>query len=373
MILSSLLILIFSTLPQTLTIIKIPRAEPIILNQIKCNNEAYFELEELIESFNKEMVIEKGEKFLKITLNNRSAYLFENSPKIVTDRTYSMEKPFISMETENCIPYDGVLILLKFFFSGEPEILTIEEPENPEFGGVLNLPSVKEHDKITIILDAGHGGEDSGTKNESGLLEKDITLDVSLILGEILEDNGFTVVYTRNDDVTLPLPHRVAIANSSEGDLLVSIHVNNSKNKNANGLEVFFLNSTSSDEEANELAIRENAEYKVEAGDPVVSNIIKDLGHTRLLLLGRELAEHIYLSAKNLLTTDRGVKQAPFYILSGAKMPGVLVEIGFLSNEQEATLLEEPEYRERIAEAIFEGIKRFVKEKGGSLYAEKGK
>lgn len=371
MIFLNLLSIFFLTLPQASVIIRLSTMGPIILNQVQCNNEVYLNLEELSDSLNGRMQILKEERFYRVVMNGKSAYLFENSSKIVTDRTYSMEKPLTGIETYHCIPYDGVIKLLKFFSDEEPELLTIEN-KIPEFPGLMNIPQKEAGEKVRIILDAGHGGDDSGTKNESGIMEKDITLDISLTIGELLEDSGFDVVYTRNDDLTLPLPHRVAIANSSDGGLLISIHVNNSKNEDAKGLEVFFLNSTSSDEETNELAIRENAGYKVETGDPVVSNIIKDLGHTRLVLLGKEMAEQIYLSAENSLTTGRGVKQAPFYILSGAKMPGALVEVGFLSNKEESSLLEEQEYRERVAKAIFEGIKRFVNQKGGSLYAEKG-
>ncbi len=363
--------ILFFALPQASVIIRTPQMEPVIINEIQCNNEAYLNLEEISDSFNGSMKVLKEERFFRIVMNERSAYLFKNSRKIVTDRTYSMDKPFIITESANCIPYDGVIKLLKFFYDTEPDILIIED-RAVEFYGLTNIPQKKNHYKVRIIVDAGHGGEDPGTKNESGIMEKDITLDVALALGEFLEEAGFDVIYTRNDDVTLPLPHRIAIANSSDGDLLISIHVNSSKNENARGFEVFFLNSTSSDEETNELAMRENAGYKVEAGDPVVSNIMKDLGHTKLILMGKEMAEQIYLSAEHSLDTARGVKQAPFYILSGIKMPGVLVEIGFLSNKEEGALLEELRYRDEIARIIFNGIKRFVEMKGGSLYAEKG-
>ncbi len=352
-------------------IIRVPQRDPVIINEIQCNNEGYLSLEELADSFNGGMKILKEERFYRIVMNEKSAYLFKNSIKIVTDRTYSMDKPFITTESGNCISHDGVIKLLKFFYDREPDILVTEERE-VKFYGLANVPKKKNHNRIRVIVDPGHGGEDPGTKNESGIMEKDITLDVALALGELLEEAGFEVIYTRNDDVTLPLPHRVAIANSSHGDLLISIHANSSKNENARGFEVFFLNSTSSDEEANELAIRENAGYKVEAEDPVVNNIMRDLGHTKLILLGKEMAEQIYLSAEHSLTTGRGLKQAPFYILSGIKMPGVLVEIGFLSNKEEGRLLEELWYREEIARVICKGIKRFVEMKGGSLYAEKG-
>lgn len=370
MIFLNLLSIFFLFLPQASIIIRTSTMKPIILNQIQCNNEAYLNLEELSQSFNGGMQILKEERFYRVVMNGKSAYLFKNSSKIVTDRAYSMEKPFMDLEAYHCVPFDGAVKLLKFFSDEEPEVLIVED-KIPDFSGLMNIPQKKTGEKVRIVLDAGHGGEDSGTRNEYGIMEKDITLDISLTIGELLEDSGFDVVYTRDDDVTLPLPHRVAIANSSGGDLLISIHVNYSENKDAKGLEVFFLNSTSSDEEANELAIRENAGYKVEGGDPVVSNIIKDLRHTKLVLMGKELAEHIYLIAENFLDTGRGVKQAPFYILSGAKIPGVLVEVGFLSNNEEGALLEDEEYREKIAKVIFEGIRRFVIEKGGSLYAEK--
>lgn len=368
----NLLSILFLALPQASVIIRASQMEPVILNEIQCNNEVYLNLEELSDAFNGNMRVTKEERFYRVAMNEKSAYLFENSAKIVTDRTYSMDKPFISTESGNCIPYDGVIKLIKFFYDREPDILVIEERE-VEFPGLTNIPQKKNHNKVSIIIDAGHGGEDSGTKDEFGIMEKEITLDISFMLGEILEEDGFKVIYTREDDVTLPLPHRVAIANSSGADLLVSIHVNYSRNSQAKGLEVFFVNSFSSDEEANELAIRENAGYKVEGADLVVSNIMNDLNRTNIVELSKEFARQIYLSADSSLKSIRGVKQAPFYILSRTNMPSVLVEVGFLSNKEEALLLEEIPYREQIARVIYEGIKKFVEARGGLLYAEKGK
>lgn len=356
--------------PKTI-IFQFNQHEPIIFSQIECNGNPYFDLSEITGAFPEDVKISKEKGFVKITMSEKSAYLFENSMKIVTDRAYNMEAPFMFTDPWFCIPLDGLVKLLAFFMDEEPEVTTIDEPETESFTGILDFPKRRTVDKLRIVVDAGHGGEDAGTRSDSGLMEKDLALDIALALGELLEEEGFGVIYTRTDDITLPLPHRVAIINSSDADLLISIHANSSENLNARGLEVYFLNSTGSDEEANNLAIRENAGYKIETGDAVVNNIIRDLDRARIVLLGKEMAEQVYFSAEEAIETNRGVKQAPFYILSGAKIPGVLVEVGFMSNKEESALLEEQEYREKIAEVIFKGLKKFVLEKGGLLYAEK--
>lgn len=358
-------------LHQKTVIFQFHQHEPIIFTQIECNGNPYFDLKEIIEAFPEGIKISKEKGFLKITMNEKSAYLLDNSMKIVTERTYNMGAPFMFSGYWYCIPLDGLVKLLSFFMNEDPEVTTIDEPEPQSFTGVLDLPKTRSENKLRIVVDAGHGGDDTGTRSDSGLMEKDLTLDIALALGELLEEKGFEVIYTRTDDITLPLPHRVAIINSSDAHLLISIHANSSKNLHARGLEVYFLNSTGSDEEANELAIRENAGYKIDTGDAVVNNIIRDLDRARLVLLGKELAEQVYFSAEEVIETRRGVKQAPFYILSGAKIPGVLVEVGFMSNEEESALLEVEEYREKVAEVIFNGLNKFVIEKGGLLYAEK--
>jgi len=353
-------------------IIEAPGLSPVVISDGRCADRAYIDLQEFVSSFDDGIQIFNEGRFYKIRMGEKNAYILENSKSIFTDRQYTMNIPMVKEQDQVlCIPYDGVIQLIRFFKGVVPEIFRIEDV-SPVFSGLLDIPSRRANGGIKIIIDAGHGGDDSGTQNRFGIKEKDIALDVALALGELMEGEDIHVAYTRTEDVTLPLPHRVAIVNGSGADLLVSIHVNSSRNPEAKGMEIYFLNSASSDEETNELAIRENAGYNIEEAKVVVDNIRKDLDRTRILLMSKEIAEEIYISASTSLGSVRSVKQAPFYILSGITIPGVLVEIGFLSHEEEAELLESEEYREKIAEVIFTGIKNYVKRNGGFYYAEKG-
>lgn len=358
---------------QSSLFINIPQHPPILLEEIECNNKKlYYNLMELIDQFGGSIELDKTARFYRISMDDRSAYLFENSNQIVTEKAYSMEQPFLVTTDLLCIPYDGVIKVLSFFVK---DLRTIKIEESaPSFKGLLNLPIYKDSRKVRIVIDPGHGGEDPGARSATGLREKDVALDIALILGELLEEAGFEVILTREEDITLPLPHRVAIANSSGGELFLSIHLNSSNNPDASGMEFFFLNSTSSDEETNELAIRENAGYKIEVQNPVVVEIINELNKSERITLSKEFAEELYSCAEHELNVRRGIRQAPFYVLSGINMPGVLVEVGFISNKHESELLEDIEYREKVAEVIALGIRRFIEKKGGKIYyAEKGK
>lgn len=215
-----------------------------------------------------------------------------------------------------------------------------------------------------VVLDPGHGGHDEGTRGPTGLLEKELVLDVAQRLGALIEERlGSEVVYTRKTDEFVGLEERTAIANEQRADLLLSIHANSSPVKRVSGAEVFFLNFTNS-KEALDLAARENA------------------GHNKSIFELRELLQKIALSDKldesrefarfvqrelarewkqlNPASRDRGVKMAPFVVLIGASMPSVLAEIGFLSNTRDERLLKKPEYRQRVAEALFRGVERYA-------------
>ena len=215
-----------------------------------------------------------------------------------------------------------------------------------------------------IVVDAGHGGHDTGTVGPHGLQEKDLVLDVALRLGKLLEKKmGAEVVYTRDDDTFIPLETRTAIANKEQADLFISIHANSSSDPTARGVETYYLNFTSS-RDALEVAARENAVSDKSIHE--LQDLVKKIALKEKIQESREFAadveQSLYsgLSAKSPGIHNRGVKKAPFIVLIGANMPSILSEISFVSNSTDEKKLKTPEYRQRIAESLFKGITKYV-------------
>jgi N-acetylmuramoyl-L-alanine amidase len=215
-----------------------------------------------------------------------------------------------------------------------------------------------------VVLDPGHGGHDQGTKSKSGLLEKDLVLDVSKRLAELLKERmGADVVLTRDDDTYLSLEERTRLANQEKADLFLSIHANSSPAKNVAGVETFYLNFSTGREDL-DLATRENAASERSIGDlkEVVSKIAlrAKVDESREFALRIQNSLHSAAVKQNKEAKDRGVKRAPFVVLIGADMPSVLAEIGFLTNSKDETLLKSEEHRDRIAEALYQGIASYA-------------
>lgn len=226
-----------------------------------------------------------------------------------------------------------------------------------------------------IVIDAGHGGHDTGTVGPNGLMEKDLVLDVALKLGKLLETKlGAEVVYTRDDDTFIPLETRTAIANKEQADLFVSIHANSSSDASARGVETYYLNFTSS-RDALETAARENAVSEKSIHE--LQDLVKKIALKEKIEESRELAADVQrslyagLSAKSPAIHNRGVKKAPFIVLIGANMPSILAEISFVSNPTDEKKLKTNEYRQRVAESLYKGIHRYVNSLSGVRVAAK--
>jgi N-acetylmuramoyl-L-alanine amidase len=214
-----------------------------------------------------------------------------------------------------------------------------------------------------IVIDAGHGGHDSGTLGAGGIQEKDVVLDVALRLGKLLHDRlGAEIIYTRSDDTFIPLETRTAIANKAQADLFLSIHANSSPDASARGVETYYLNFTS-DPTALDVAARENAVSDQSIHQ--LSDLVKKIALKDKIAESREFAADVEgslyagLEKGNAGLKDRGVKKAPFVVLIGANMPSILAEISFVTNPTDAEQLEQPEYRERVAESIYKGVARY--------------
>jgi len=211
-----------------------------------------------------------------------------------------------------------------------------------------------------VVIDAGHGGHDTGTIGPNGLMEKELVLDVALRLGKLVtEQLGTEVIYTRPDDTFIPLEDRTKVANRQKADLFISIHANSSPEPTATGVETYFFNFNS-DRSGLELATRENATSTSSISD------LNDLLHKAVLKAkleeSRAFAEQVQKSLwassvrMNSRSRDRGVRQAPFVVLIGATMPSILAEVGFVSNPHDEKLLRRTDQRQEIAEALLKGL-----------------
>jgi N-acetylmuramoyl-L-alanine amidase len=230
----------------------------------------------------------------------------------------------------------------------------------------------------TVVVDAGHGGDDHGAKGPRGLLEKNLVLDVARRLAKRLERQELRVVMTRDADHFVPLDARTRIANDAGADLFVSIHANASALGGVHGIETFFASLEATDESARALAQRENLAFGAAAGgggaaDPVLA-ILGDLLATEHLADAQEFAR---MTQRRLATAEasrsRGVKQAPFVVLMGVQMPAVLVEIGFLTNSAEEGRLGGDPERERLAGGIADAVASFKRRQDARLgFAEAG-
>jgi N-acetylmuramoyl-L-alanine amidase len=220
-----------------------------------------------------------------------------------------------------------------------------------------------------IVIDPGHGGHDTGTIGPTGLEEKDVVLDVGLRLKKLLEHKvGCEVVMTRSDDTFIPLEERTAIANEKAADLFISIHANASSDRSARGIETYYLNFTSSPD-ALVVAARENATSQESVHE--LQDLIKKIAMTEKIAeseeFARKLQKEVYRRTTQLSGNqrDRGVKKAPFVVLIGANMPSVLAEISFLTNPRDEKSLRRSDYRQKIAEALYQGILDYVNNLSG--------
>ncbi len=250
------------------------------------------------------------------------------------------------------------------------------EPESPEGEGSKPVPAARNSGggrsmtralglKLSrVVIDPGHGGHDEGTRGPTGLLEKDLVLDVAQRLGALIEEQmGAEVVYTRTTNVFVPLEERTAIANRAEADLFLSLHANSSPYKAISGSEAYYLSFTTS-KEALDLAARENAStgQSIHELEDLLKKIALSEKVTESSEFASRLQRELYGTWNKLsgVTRNRGVKKAPFVVLIGANMPSVLAEIGFISNPHDESLLKKPEQRQRIAEALYRGVSAYA-------------
>jgi len=216
-----------------------------------------------------------------------------------------------------------------------------------------------------IVIDPGHGGHDTGTIGPTGLMEKDLCLDVALRLGKLIARSlpSAEIVYTRQDDRYVGLEQRTAMANQARADLFVSIHANSSDDTKVSGIETYYLNFNAS-AQAMQVAARENASAQSSVHD--LQDLVTKIARNEKLEESRDLAADIQESLAASMQIgkrperNRGVRKAPFVVLVGADMPSVLAEISFISNPGDEQWLKKPENRQRSAEGLFRGIEKYL-------------
>ena len=264
---------------------------------------------------------------------------------------WSFQPPRVPERPPNLTPDPG-RVLAKAL-AGVPKVPVLAVPaEVRSLSRTLGL-SVRR-----IVVDAGHGGHDEGAVGPSGLAEKDVVLDVALRFGRVARARtAVEVVLTRSDDTFVDLRRRTAIANDGEADIFLSIHANASPNPGPRGVETYYLNFSASNV-ATDLAARENAGNGMSIRQ--LKGILQAIAANEKRTESKFLAGTIQSTVTGSRWADRGVKHAPFLVLTGAAMPSVLVEIGFLSNPSDAARLATPTGRQQMAESICAGVESYI-------------
>lgn len=249
----------------------------------------------------------------------------------------------------------------------ENRISGVISPSTPDMSGSSSsfvLPDKLKpngDEKTVVVIDAGHGGKDPGGRAVSGKKEKQINLEIAKKLYDILKkDDKFEVILTRSSDYFIPLYERSKIANDAKCDLFISIHANAHKDKNVNGYEIYFLSEKASDPWANEVADYENASINYEEGTfdyGGAAMVLHSMARNEYINEGSKLAAYVsrYMS-KDTPFNNNGIKQAAFYVLRGTYAPGILVEVGFMSNKKDKKNLDNPSVQEKVARSIYKGI-----------------
>jgi N-acetylmuramoyl-L-alanine amidase len=265
-------------------------------------------------------------------------------------------------DAELVVVLEGARGPLRTLVLEDPHRLVLDVHRRRE-DALRGRPGIQAEPLTRIVLDAGHGGHDPGAIGPGGLMEKELVLDVTLRLARLLEEGlGIKPVLTRSGDHFVALRERTQLANRERAQLFVSIHANAHRSSGYHGVETYFLSSEATDDEARQVAAIENGVIQLEPGySPqrmdALKTILWDLAQSEFQIESSHLAEAVQDALTDgLRIPNRGVKQAGFYVLGGAAMPAILVEIGFLTNRKEEARLRDPRYREQVARAIYAGL-----------------
>lgn len=345
-----------------------------LLNKIDTiENNKFFSINDFLSSTGSEPYInEKTEKIVfyldnkKIKITNGITFL------LIDDNIYQLSSKVVRQNNEYFVHIDSFINIINSslqnlsIISNSSEII-ISSTAKTKNVAIKNIDIEKNKWKFsTIIIDPGHGGKDPGAVGYRGTLEKDIALDVAKRLEKKISKNmKVKTVLTRDEDIFLKLGERTRIANENNGSLFISIHANAATDRRASGFETFLI-GPNKNEAAVRVAARENSVLELEgvAGkkltneDLIQATIAQSAFASKSEKFAALVQEEI---GKRVQGKNRGVKQAGFYVLMGASMPNVLVELGFISNLAEEKKLRSSQYREVLATAIFRALEKYEK------------
>ncbi len=337
-------------------------------------NQNFFSINDFIKITNsKNFINDKTEKIIfyiddkKIKITNQIAFI------MIDDNLFQLSSKVVKQNNSYYVPTDSFLNIVNnlsnnISISRSANGISLSALPDTNVKAVkVDIRNEKEKWKFkTIVIDAGHGGKDPGAVGYRGTKEKDIALDVAKRLEKKLSKNmKVKIVMTRDEDIFLRLSERTKIANESNGSLFISIHTNAAEDRRASGFETFLIGQNKN-EAAVRIAARENAVLELEGStgkkltdeDLIKATIAQSAFASKSELFASLVQKEI---KKRVQSKDRGVKQAGFYVLMGASMPNVLVELGFISNPSEEKKLRSPQYRDQLATAIYRAVEQYQK------------
>jgi len=337
-------------------------------------NRYYFSINDFSNVLLKKNFINKDLQKIVFSLGNDKIKVTGNVAfVIINDKAYQLKNNIIYKKGTFYAPIDDFLDLLNKKTESQYSInynsLSIQNSLGVKNSLISSVDLKKEKKKWkfdTIIIDPGHGGKDPGAIGYRGTKEKDIALDVSKRLAKKIERNSKTkVILTREEDIFVRLKDRTKFANVNKGDLFISIHTNAAEDRRASGFETFLI-GINKNEEAIRVAARENAVLELEDGGATKLTdealIQATMSQAAFANLSEQFAALVQEEmSKRIQSKNRGVKQAGFYVLMGASMPNVLVELGFISNPNEEKKLNSSSYREILATSIYYAILKYQK------------
>lgn len=370
------IILLFSNLfPKNESRLKVFENNVLIGEINTIQNKTYFSVNDFIEKTNsKKFINNKTQKVIfyvddkKIKISNQITFIE------IDDNLFQLSSKVVNENGNYYIPTESFFGIIKNLYNSSSikyvnnEIrLTSNSGYKKTVKTPVDLGNEKEKWEFkTIVIDAGHGGKDPGAVGYRGTKEKDIALDVAKRLEKKLSKNmNVKIIMTREEDIFLRLSERTKIANESNGNLFISIHTNAAEDRRASGFETFLI-GPNKNEAAVRVAARENAVLELEGktGKNLTNEdlIQATIAQSAFASKSEQFASMVQKEIKKRVQSkDRGVKQAGFYVLMGASMPNVLVELGFISNPSEEKKLRSPQYRDQLATAIYRAVEQYQK------------
>ena len=347
----------------------------VLIGEIKTiQNKKLFSVNDFIEiTESKKFINNKTQKVVfyvdnkKIKISNQVTFIE------IEDNLFQLTSKVLNQNDNYYMPIESFFGIIQSLSSTSSIKYTNDEIRLTSISGLkktiktVDLRSEKEKWEFkTIVIDAGHGGKDPGAVGYRGTKEKDIALDVAKRLEKKLSKNmNVRIIMTRDEDVFLRLSERTKIANESNGNLFISIHTNAAEDRRASGFETFLI-GPNKNEAAVRVAARENAVLELEGttGKKLTNEdlIQATIAQSAFASKSEQFASMVQKEIKKRVQSkDRGVKQAGFYVLMGASMPNVLVELGFISNPSEEKKLRSPQYRDQLATAIYRAVEQYQK------------